>query len=247
MDLIETGALLMNTLALTAIVFVASTLQAATGFGFAIMATPFLLLLFDAHNAIQLNIILSLIISLIMVYNVRHEIDLKILSHLIKGGLIGVIPGLLVFTFLDIRPLKILVSILILISTGLLIAKIKLKQSNLKELVTGMFSGSLTTSIGMPGPPLMIYFAGAEVDKATIRATTLAYFIFVSLITFLLQFIVYHSSSILWKSTLWSIPFVILGILLGQWLYARLNQRFLQRIIYLLLLTTGLYLLFTTI
>lgn len=76
----------MNTLALTTIVFVASTLQAATGFGFAILATPFLLLLFDAHNAIQLNIILSLLISLIMIYNVHNEINIKILGRLIRGA-----------------------------------------------------------------------------------------------------------------------------------------------------------------
>lgn len=110
-----------------------------------------------------------------------------------------------------------------------------------------MFSGSLTTSIGMPGPPLMIYFAGAEVDKTTMRATTIAYFIFVNFITLLLQLIVNHNSSVLWKSTLWSIPFVVLGILLGQWVFARLNQRLLHRIIYLLLTITGLYLLLTTI
>lgn len=38
-----------------AIVSVASILQAGTGFGFSIMDTPFLLLLFDSHDAIQLN------------------------------------------------------------------------------------------------------------------------------------------------------------------------------------------------
>lgn len=247
MNLIETGDFLMHTLALITIVLVASTLQVATGFGFAIMATPFLLLLFEAHDAIQLNIILCLLTSLLMIYKIRHEINMKILGRLIRGSLIGIIPGLLLFIFLDVRPLKILVSILILASTGLLVAKINFKPSKVKELIVGTFSGLLTTSIGMPGPPLMIYFTGAEVDKATIRSTTLAYVVFVNLIGFSLQFTMHHSSSVIWISTLWSIPFLLLGIFLGQWIFARLNQRLLQRIIYLLLLTTGLYLLITTI
>lgn len=237
----------MHTLPLIAIVLVASTLQAATGFGFAIMATPFLLLLFEAHDAIQLNIILCLLTSLLMIYKIRHEISMKILDHLIRGSLIGIIPGLLLFIFLDVRPLKILVSILILVLTGLLVTKINFKPSKAKELIVGTFSGLLTTSIGMPGPPLMIYFAGAEVDKATIRSTTLAYVVFVNFIALLLQFAMYHSSLVIWKSTLWSIPFLLLGIFLGQWIFARLNQRLLQRIIYFLLLTTGLYLFITTI
>lgn len=237
----------MTTLALILIVLVASTLQAATGFGFAIMAIPFLLLLFESHDAIQLNIILSLLISLLMLFKIRNEINKEILIRLIKGSLIGIIPGLVLFIFLDVRPLKILVSILILAITGLLVAKIKFKQSNIQELVVGAFSGLLTTSIGMPGPPLMIYFAGAEVDKATIRGTTVVYFVFVSLVSFLLQLTMYHSSMVVWVSTLWSIPCILLGIILGQWVFARLNQQLLLKIIYSLLFFTGTYLLVTTL
>ena len=237
----------MNIVALILIVLMASTLQAATGFGFAIMAIPFLLLLFDPRDAIQLNIILCFLISLIMVYKIRREINREILIRLIKGGIIGILPGLGLFIFLDVRPLKLLVSILILVITALLVAKIKFQQSKLKELIVGAFSGLLTTSIGLPGPPLMIYFAGAKADKATIRGTTIAYFVFVSPISLLLQLSMYHISTGVWTATLWSIPFLWLGVFLGQWIFARLDQHLLQKIIYLLLFCTGLYLLLTTL
>lgn len=236
-----------NTLGLVLIVLVASTLQAGTGFGFSIMATPFLLLIFEPHDAIQLNIILSLLISLIMTYKIRHEINKESLIRLIKGSLIGILPGLLLFIFLDIRPLKILVSLLILASTGFLVAKIKLKQTNRKEMVTGALSGFLTTSLGMPGPPLLIYFAGAKVDKATLRSTTLAYFVFVYCVSLLLQFSMYNISKGVWISTLWSLPFVLFGIYFGQWVFVRLNQQLFQKIIYALLFFTGMYLLVTTL
>src|SRR5690625_6271974 len=45
------------------IILLASILQTSTGFGFSIMATPFLLLMFEAREAIQINLILSLVIS----------------------------------------------------------------------------------------------------------------------------------------------------------------------------------------
>lgn len=237
----------MSTIALIAIVLVASTLQAATGFGFAIMAVPFLLLLFEPHDAIQLNLILSLLITLLMIYKIRKEINKEILIRLIKGSLIGIIPGLLLYLFLDVRLIKILVSVLILAVTGLLVAKINFKQSNIKELIAGAFSGLLTTSIGLPGPPLMIYFAGADADKATIRSTTTAYCVFINFVSFLLQFSTYHSSTSIWISTLWSIPSILLGTFLGQVLFVRLNQQLLQKIIYILLFFTGVYLLLTTI
>jgi len=237
----------MSTFILVTIVLVASILQSATGFGFAIMAIPFLLLLFEPHDAIQLNIILCFLLSLIMIYKIRKEINKDILIRLIKGSIVGILPGLVLFIFLDVRPLKLFVSILILVITSLLIAKIHFRQSSRKELIVGVFSGLLTTSIGLPGPPLMIYFAGTRLDKATIRGTTVAYFVFVSLISLLLQYSMYEISRDVWIATLWSIPFVLIGIFLGQWVFARLNQQLLQKLIYLLLFCTGSYSLLTTL
>lgn len=232
---------------LIVLVLVASTLQAGTGFGFSIMATPFLLLLFEPHDAIQLNIILSLLISVIMTYKIRSEVNKESLIRLIKGSLIGIFPGMLLFIFLDVRPLKILVSILILASTALLVAKINVKQTNTKELITGVLSGLLTTSLGMPGPPLLIYFAGAKVDKSILRSTTLAYFVFIYPVSLLLQFSMYSISKGVWLSTLWALPFTVMGIYLGQWVFARLNQQLFEKIIYTLLFFTGIFLLLTTL
>lgn len=237
----------MEIFALIVIVFVASVLQAGTGFGFSIMATPFLLLLFEAHDAIQLNIILALLISVIMTFKIRNDINKESLVRLIKGSLIGILPGLLLFIFLDVQPLKILVSILILLSTVLLVAKITVKQTKLKELITGALSGLLTTSLGMPGPPLLIYFSGTNVDKATLRSTTLAYFVFIYSASILLQFSMYSISKGVWISALWALPFTLLGIYLGQWVFLRLNQQLFQKIIYALLFFTGIYLLLTTL
>ena len=232
---------------LIVLVLVASTLQAGTGFGFSIMATPFLLLLFEPHDAIQLNIILSLLISVIMTYKIRSELNKGSLIRLMKGSLIGIFPGMLLFAFLDVRPLKIFVSILILASTALLVAKIKLKQSNIKELITGALSGLLTASLGMPGPPLLIYFSGAKVDKSTLRSTALAYFVFIYPISLLLQFSMYRISKGVWISTLYALPFAIIGIYIGQRVFARLNQQLFEKIIYALLFFTGLYLLISTL
>jgi uncharacterized membrane protein YfcA len=237
----------MHTFGFIVIVFVAAILQAGTGFGFSIMATPFLLLLFESHAAIQLNIILSLLISLIITFKTRNEVNKESLVRLIKGSLLGILPGLLLFVFLDVRLLKILVSILILASTGLLVAKVTIKPSSLKELITGALSGLLTTSLGMPGPPLLIYFAGTKIKKETLRSTTLAYFVFIYPVSLFLQFSLYSIASVVWRSTLWALPFTFLGIYLGQRVFAKLNQQLFQKIIYVLLCFTGMYLLFTTL
>lgn len=236
-----------STLVLTLIVLIASILQAGTGFGFAIIALPFLILIFPAHEAIQLNIILCTFISILMTYKTRNKVNKEILKRLISGSLIGILPGLIIFIFLDVKLLKILVSILILVSTGLLITKVTLKQSNKKEYITGSLSGLLTCSIGMPGPPLMIYFSGAKIDKAILRSTTMAYFIFICSISLIFQMAISSLSKNILLSILWSMPFMLFGIYLGERLYTRLNQQLFYKIIYLLLIFTGTYSLITNI
>lgn len=229
------------------LVLIASTLQSSTGFGFSIMATPFLLLLFQPHDAIQLNIAISFFISGILFYKVYKDVDKEIFKRLIKGSLVGIFPGIILFAFLDERPLKLLVGILFLMATTLLIAKVKIKQTKKNEWITGGLAGLLTTSMGMPGPPLLIYFAGAKIDKIVIRSTTLAYFLCIYPISLLLQFILFDISIEVWKSTLWSLPFAIIGIIIGQWIFVRLNQQIFLVIIYMLIFLTGLYLLITNL
>lgn len=236
-----------NTFVLIFVVLVASTLQAGTGFGFAIMSIPFFVLIFPPHDAIVLNIILSIVMTIIMTYKTRNELDKELLKRLIKGSFLGILPGLIIFVFLDVQLLKISVGILILISTVLLMAKVNVKQSNVKEHITGALSGFLTSSMGMSGPPLMIYFSGAKIDKAILRSTTMAYFVFVYTVSLLLQLFTHSISKNIWLSTLWSFPFIILGIILGEKLFKRLDQELFFRVIYWLLLLTGLYLLISTI
>ncbi len=237
----------MTILALILIVFFASTLQATTGFGFAILSIPFYLLIFEPHDAIQLNVLLSFIICIIVSYRIRQRIDKGLLIRLIKGSLIGALPGIALFIFLDDQPLKIFISIIILISAALLITKLKLKGSKTQELIAGAFSGLLNTSTGMGGPPLMIYFLGTKTDKTIIHAATNAYFVFIALVSFLLQIMVHPVSKFVWTAALWSIPFLLAGMFLGQWLFTKINQQLFIKIIYLLLIISGLYMLLSNI
>ena len=137
------------------IILVASILQTSTGFGFSIMATPFLLMLFDPREAIQINLILSLVISSVLIFKIKNNVDWKIIQHLIIGSIVGLPIGIYIFLSLDMTFLKLGVSILIIILTLLLTLNFRIKQTRLWDIVVGSLSGLFTTSIGMPGPPLL--------------------------------------------------------------------------------------------
>ncbi|MDP5274155.1 sulfite exporter TauE/SafE family protein [Chengkuizengella axinellae] len=231
----------MDWIILITIVFLATSLQTSTGFGFSILGTPFLFLIYPAQEAIQINIVLSLFISMIMIYKVRHDINKTLVKRLIIGSTVGITPGLFIYLTFDVETFKIFIGILILILTVLLIFKLTIKRSRIKDFFTGGISGALTTSIGVPGPPLLLYFAGVNTDKSTLRSTTLAYYLFIYLISLIMQIIFAGTNKIVFTSSLIAIPSLLGGILFGQLLFKWINQEAFRIITYVILLITGSY------
>lgn len=229
------------------IVLCASLLQACTGFGFSIMATPFLLMVFSPHAAIQINIILSIVISLLVVPAIHKEIDRPLFFRLVKGSAIGAPIGIAVYALADVELLRLGVSVIILTLTAMLALKYRIRHTPAMDYVTGNLSGILTTSLGLPGVPLLLYFTGGRVDKGVLRSTALAYFLFIYTVALVLQFVVGSTDEQSWTSAVLLIPVTILGLFLGQALFRFVDQRRFEVITLVILGTTGAYLLATSI
>ena len=227
------------------IILVASILQTSTGFGFSIMATPFLLMLFLPQEAIQINIILSFIISISLIWKIRMDIDCILLKRLIVGSIVGVPFGIFIFIFvsININTFKLAISMLLLLLTLMLICNFKIQSTKSRDFLVGGLSGLLTTSIGMPGPPLLLYFTGTDTKKEKLRATTLAFYLFIYFISLLTQILFTGTNKTIWESSFYAIPIVFLGLYIGQIIFKWLNQRIFKIFTYILLSCTGTYLL----
>jgi len=229
------------------IILAASILQTSTGFGFSIMATPFLLLLFLPQEAMQINILLSLVISFSLIWKVRQDIDIALLKKVMIGSVVGAPFGSLLFALVDVTTFKVLIAILLIGLTILLMKNFSIHQTGSRDYGVGFISGMLTTSIGMAGPPLLLYFASTHRNKETIRAVSIAYYIFIYFISLLSQIIIEGTSKMVWMYSIYALPIVFIGLILGQILFNRLNQRLFRSLIYLLLIAAGLILLIQSI
>lgn len=229
------------------IILVASTLQASTGFGFSILATPFLLLLFQPAEAIQMNLLLSFIISVVLYTKIKQDIHLGMLKRLLIGSVIGLPFGMFLFLLLELSKLKLGISLIILSLTIMLIFNVRIKQTKWRDFIVGSLSGLLTTSIGMPGPPLLLYFAGAEAQKALVRGTTLAFYLVIYFLSVIIQVIFASTTKMTWVATGLALPLLLLGMVLGQLLFKRVSERHFQIGLYVLLLFTGVYLLLNSV
>ncbi|MFD1019743.1 sulfite exporter TauE/SafE family protein [Thalassobacillus hwangdonensis] len=228
------------------IILIASILQTSTGFGFSILATPFLLLLFEPRQAIQINLILSLAISIALIAKIQKDIDTAVLKRFIIGSLTGLPVGIVLFLLANMTSMKLAISVVILVLTVLLLLNFRIRQSHKRDTIAGWFSGSLTTSIGMPGPPLLLYFSGTDAKKEKLRGTTLAFYLFIYFVSLLIQVIFAGTDATVWKSSGRALPLVIVGLFLGQALFKRISQKLFRLFTYAILLFTGIYLLIDT-
>lgn len=207
------------------------------------MATPFLLLLFEAKEAIQINLLLSLVISLALIRKIHKDIDAGILKRFIIGSLPGLPVGIIVFLLVNTSHLKTGIGFVILALTLLLICNFRLRKSNQGDLIVGGISGALTTGIGMPGPPLLLYFSGTSTEKERLRATTLAFYLYIYAVSLLIQVLFAGTNKTVWASSALALPLVAIGLYIGQRLFNHINQKVFQLFTYGILLFTGIYLL----
>ncbi|WP_070120090.1 sulfite exporter TauE/SafE family protein [Bacillus marinisedimentorum] len=233
----------MEVFLFTVIILLASILQTSTGFGFSILATPFLLFLFEPKEAIQINLILSLFISAALLAKISRDIDFGVLKRLIIGSTAGLPAGIIIFLLIDITKLKLGISIVILLLTVMLIVKFRIVQTTKRDLLAGGLSGSLTTSIGMPGPPLLLYFSGTDTKKEKLRGTTLAFYLFIYLMSLIMQIMFAGTNETVWISSSVALPLVAAGMYAGQHLFKLINQDTFRIFTYIILLFTGVYLL----
>jgi uncharacterized membrane protein YfcA len=219
--------------------------QAATGFGFAIVAAPVFLAAMNSHAALQVLVVIHLVQTVMLLPSVWTLVPMRLLKALFVGAAIGSPIGLLFFMSLDVRALKLTVGVLILLFTALLIAResgwlarlmpagsgdpaaddaISTAPPPPLAYATGAISGAMTSLLVMPGPPLMLYLAGTPLPHAQARALAIAFFGLCYLFVTALNTFWAGMGEGVWWLVLAMVPAVYLGTLAGQRIARHVTQ-----------------------
>jgi uncharacterized membrane protein YfcA len=91
---------------LTAVSFIAALVQGATGFGFAIVAVPFYLIILGSLSAIQVSLIVTLSITILVAMRVWRNAPPGLLGRLIGGTLAGFPAGILAYRHADLETAR---------------------------------------------------------------------------------------------------------------------------------------------
>ncbi|MGH7047730.1 MAG: sulfite exporter TauE/SafE family protein [Stellaceae bacterium] len=233
--------------------FAAALLQAAGGFGFAIMAVPLFLIVVEPQRAVQLVVILSTALCVAVLPGLWRATAPRLFLRLMLGSLIGLPIGLALFRYADPRVVRLTVGAAILVF-ALLFALARRRQRGGgrallamtagRDLTVGLVSGVATSLAGISGPPVVIYLLLTAAPPRMVRATLIAYFALAYAVTLAANVATLGVPAQTWLAAGVLIPFAVVGGLIGRPLGDRLGTDAFAALAIGVLAAAGLYALF---
>ena len=229
-------AIAHTTLLVLSIVFLATLIRSAFGFGEGLIAVPLLAFCIPLNVAAPLVVLLSITIAAIVVAQDWKKIHLHSAGWLVLATLFGIPLGLMLLTSTHQRLVKAtLGAIIVAFSIYSLIGRtpLELKRDNRAWLLLcGFFAGILGGAYGMNGPPLVIYGAMRRWSAQHFRATLQGYFLPASIIGMAGYWLAGLWTSAVTHYYLLCLPVTLLGVFLGRVINHRLHGEAFLKYIY---------------
>ena len=162
-----------------AIIFVATFIRSAFGFGEALVAVPLLALIIPIEVAAPVAVLISITVSVVSVAQDWRHIHMRSAGWLFVSTLLGIPLGLWLLSSAPAGTIKIVLAIVIIaFSTYLLLNRhsIALKSDKFAPIF-GFLAGVLGGAYGMNGPPLVAYGTLRHWSPQHFRATLQGYFL----------------------------------------------------------------------
>jgi uncharacterized membrane protein YfcA len=207
------------------IIFVATLIRSAFGFGEALVAVPLLALLIPVEVAAPLAVLVSITVAALVLARDWRHVQTRSAAWLIGSTAIGIPFGLLLLTRV---PESLVKGLLAAVVAGFSIWSLgggprrALADDRLAWLF-GIGAGVLGGAYGMNGPPLIAYGTLRGWSPGEFRATLQGYFLPASLM----------GMAGYWTAGLWrprvnelylhSLPAVVAAVILGHLIHRRLN------------------------
>jgi uncharacterized protein len=167
------------------VVFVATLVRSAFGFGEALLAVPLLVLRIPLQVAAPLAVLISITIAGYVVVQDWRQVHFKSAGWLVFSTLFGIPLGLMLLTSSHQQGVKLALAMTIVCfaTISLVGNPPQLHSDNKKWLMgCGFLAGILGGAYGMNGPPLAVYGTMRRWSAQHFRATLQGYFLPASLL-----------------------------------------------------------------
>jgi len=201
--------------------FVGSMLNSLLGFGFALTTVPLMALAVGPKEAVVLSAVLGLLSNSGVAIRHRDDVVGPLLGRLMVGSLMGMPLGLALLVVMPERWIGVGIGVTVLVAIVLIAGGVEVESvPRWADVVAGVGTGVLNTSVGVSGPPVVTAMHGHRLAKAPFRATAAAVFGLggvVAIVLFAVTGQITGSILATAAATVWAWP-------VGWWVGARLHR-----------------------
>jgi uncharacterized membrane protein YfcA len=231
------------------VIFFATLIRSALGFGEALVAVPLLALLLPVEVAAPLAVLVSITVAVVIVLEDWHQVHLGSAWRLVLSTLFGIPLGLLLLTAVPGPVVKAVLAVVIIAFSGYCLARrtpLELHDDRLAWLF-GFGAGVLGGAYGMNGPPLVIYGTLRRWPAEQFRATLQGYFLPASVVGMAGYWLAGLWVPMVSRYYLLSLPVAAASIALGRVVNRRLAGRSFIRYVHIALILIGTTLLIQSV
>jgi len=214
-----------TTIEVLAVLFFATFIRSALGFGEALIAVPLLALTLPVLVAAPLAVLVSITVAIVVVLEDWRSVHLRSAGWLVLSTLFGIPLGLLLLKTVPESVVKSILGVFIIAFAlySLTGRKPEIHNDRLAPLF-GFIAGILGGAYGMNGPPLVVYGVLRRWQPTQFRATLQGYFLIASIVG-----MAGYAITGLWTRTVsnyfvLSFPLALLAIFLGRAIHRRLSS-----------------------
>jgi uncharacterized membrane protein YfcA len=223
------------------IILIGAMIQGMVGFGFSQFALPLLVLFMLFDELIPIMVVLSLFLNIMMIRDLRKDVQVRRIWPLMLGGVFGIPIGTYLLLVANPNHLKVLIGFLILVFGLAQLFNIRKRLKNERAAMgpIGFTGGVLQGSVTMSGPPLILFFSNQGFTKQEFRASLVAFFLFMNLAT--LPFFLYAGrlTGAVLESSLILLPGLAIGTFAGAKLAHKIDEESFKKGVIVLVMIFG--------
>jgi len=229
------------------VVLITHLLEGITGFGCTVLALPFCIMLVGLKTAVPSLIILAWILTLYIIIVDHKNIVWRQYFKILAFALLGLPIGLVLFSYMSESILKFILGIfMILVSIrGIYI---NFGGKHLQKKIPGfvlnivlILGGLIHGAFGSGGPLVVIYATENLKEKSNFRATLCMLWFTLNTIILVKDLFTSIITLPVLKISLFSLPFLVVGMILGNNYHSKFSDKTFHKMIYIVLLISGIF------
>ncbi|MEM9939447.1 MAG: sulfite exporter TauE/SafE family protein [Pseudomonadota bacterium] len=220
--------------------------------GLALLAVPLMALVVSPIQAAGIMLPILIVMDWVSVWSYRKHWDRSLLWLMLPGAVVGIAIGGLLAGYVDDQFVRLCVGLIAVVFPIYAVFKPQGRADVIEGnrplgVIAGGVSGFTSFVAHAGGPPFQAYAIPQGFEKQTYAGTSVMFFFVVNMVKVVPYALLGQFDQTNLTTSLLLIPFAPVGVLFGVWLLKRMDQTLFYRVMYALIFSVGVKLLWDSV